>query len=135
MKRKGKWIMAVSDLLIAALLLGGIYGINYLLPQKGTAAQDMSQLTITQESELPSSGSGAGHAGIEEASHVSQGQQSVDNRAKEERLQSLIDGNAGGLPTTTVSLDTQDWHEKFADRFTDQIVSTDTSYTSPNLAI
>ena len=28
-----------------------------------------------------------------------------------------------------------DWHEKFADKFTDTVVSTDTSYTSPDLSV
>lgn len=30
---------------------------------------------------------------------------------------------------------TQDWHEKFKDKFTDEIVAGDTYYTSPNLSI
>lgn len=29
----------------------------------------------------------------------------------------------------------QDWHDKFADKFTDQVVATDNSYTSPNVSI
>lgn len=37
--------------------------------------------------------------------------------------------------STQVVMDTQDWHEKFADKFTPEVVATDTSYTSPNLSI
>ena len=58
-----------------------------------------------------------------------------NSRTRAEELQQLVDSNPSGLPTTKVTLDAQDWHEKFADKFTDQIVSTDTSYTSPNLSI
>lgn len=37
--------------------------------------------------------------------------------------------------TTKVLMDTQDWHERFADKFTDTVITTDTTYTSPNLSI
>lgn len=36
---------------------------------------------------------------------------------------------------TKVRLNTQDWHERFSDKFTDTVVATDTSYTSPELSI
>ena len=36
-KTKKKFLVFMSDLLIAALLVGGIYGVNYLIPQKGIA--------------------------------------------------------------------------------------------------
>ena len=44
---------------------------------------------------------------------------------------------AGDAPMmeTTVRQEETGWREKFADRFTDTVVTTDTSYTSPNLAI
>ena len=39
-------------------------------------------------------------------------------------------------PTATnIVLDAQDWHKKFADKFTDTVVVTDTSYTSPDLSV
>ncbi len=47
--------------------------------------------------------------------------------------------NAGGeqdaLKRTKMVTDKQDWHEKFADKFTDTVVSTDTSYSSPNVSV
>lgn len=36
---------------------------------------------------------------------------------------------------TKIKTDRVDWHKKFADKFTDTVVSTDTSYTSPDLSI
>ena len=39
------------------------------------------------------------------------------------------------LDTTNIIFDSQDWQEKFSDKFTDQVVSSDTSYTSPNLSV
>lgn len=102
--------MMVADLLITALLLGAIYIVNYRIPQQGISAANMIQLITGMN-----------------------GQTASLERAKE--LQNLTDHNSGGLPTTKVSLDSSDWHTKFADKFTDQIVSTDTSYTSPDLSI
>lgn len=39
------------------------------------------------------------------------------------------------LVQTKIKPDTVDWHAKFADHFTDKVISTDTSYTSPDLSI
>lgn len=36
---------------------------------------------------------------------------------------------------TNIKLDPTDWHKKFSDQFTDRIISTDTSYTSPDVAV
>lgn len=36
---------------------------------------------------------------------------------------------------TQIRRDTTDWHTKFADKFTDAVVATDTSYTSPDLSV
>lgn len=36
---------------------------------------------------------------------------------------------------TSVVMDTQDWHQKFSDKFTDTVIATDTSYSSPDLSI
>lgn len=44
-------------------------------------------------------------------------------------------GQNASLQRTNITMDTQDWHKKFADKFTDQVVSTDTSYTSPNVSV
>lgn len=39
------------------------------------------------------------------------------------------------LKSTCMVLDQEDWHEKFADKFTDTVIATDTSYSSPDLSI
>lgn len=129
---KKRLIAAAADLLIAVLLLGGTYSVNYLLPQKGVKTQDMSKISANSES--PFLDSRADIAQQPEIPSAVQGEQ-ANNKETEAKLQNLIDRSAGGLQTTKVKLDTQDWHQKFADKFTDQVVSTDTSYTSPNLSI
>ena len=122
-----KVMMLTSDILIAALLVAMIWGVNYLIPQTGIRAQAMAETA-------GSAGSGTSSA----ADSVTDSRASIssaDLTAETKRLQNLADSSANGLPTTKVSLDTQDWHQKFADKFTDKVVSTDTSYTSPNLSI
>ncbi len=44
-------------------------------------------------------------------------------------------GTDGSLTQTIVRMDTVDWRTKFADQFTDSVVTTADSYTSPDLAI
>lgn len=133
---RGKIIAFAADLVIAALLLCGIYGVNYLLPQKGISARTMvaqaANHSSGQDKEKLPDNSGSS----QDKGNTSQGEnQTEDPQAREEELQSLTSSYSNGLPTTKVSLDTQDWHQKFADKFTDQVVSTDTSYTSPNVSV
>lgn len=42
---------------------------------------------------------------------------------------------SGTLQTTRILLDKIDWHKKFPDKFTEEVIKTDTSYTSPDLSI
>lgn len=39
------------------------------------------------------------------------------------------------LQKTKIVLDTQDWHKKYADKFSDTVEETDHSYTSPNVSV
>ncbi len=144
--------------MISALLLGGIYGGNYLLPQKGVAAQALpdgntSALEAGRGQEntsmaVPStggesvqnngtvSGSMAENGTADESTEEgAQGTVPADTAQNAAQLQTIVDSRANGLPTTKVSLDTQDWRQKFADKFTDQVVSTDTSYSSPDISV
>lgn len=47
----------------------------------------------------------------------------------------VIPGDLGSIQSTNIVKDTEDWHKKFADHFTDTVVATDTTYTSPDLSI
>lgn len=93
---KRKICIMLYDLLITAILLGGIYGVNYRLPQKGVKAQSLSA------------------------------------KLSEERQATFSE--VGTIESKSLPVK-QDWRPKFADKFTDQIVSTDTSYSSPNVSI
>lgn len=59
----------------------------------------------------------------------------VNYKIPQKGIEVMAAGQTGSFQNTRVIKDTQDWHEKFADKFTDQVVATDTSYTSPDLSI
>lgn len=124
MKRMKKTIIIAADVLIAAALVAGIWGTNYLLPQKGIRAQTVlaSGKTVNVQQ----------NTAAKNQNTVVKNQQITD---REQQIQSMLKKGSSGLQTTKVTLDTLDWHQKFADKFTSQVVSTDTSYTSPNLSI
>lgn len=144
---KRKIIALVSDLLIAALILGGIYGGNYVLPQKGVQARTLSgaagflqksaagplQSSVGGYSQNSADGSsqnginGSLQSSADGSSQRSPSGTSGTGTAAEraKKLQGLTDHNTGGLPATKVTLDAQDWKQKFADKFTGQVTATD----------
>lgn len=113
MKKRILWIAV--DVAAAVLIFLSVWEINYLIPQKGISAVPI-QSSFTKNTETP------------------------DTLMKKIDKQTGIQmEDAGGqnnsLQRTNITMDTQDWHKKFADKFTDQVVSTDTSYTSPNVSV
>lgn len=118
------------------------YGVNYLIPQKGVSARNMTQIAENKESfdtgknigSLESTERSSSKPKGQNQSGTTQSGQTAGT-GEAQKLQDLLKNNSGGLAMTKVLLDTQDWHKKFADKFTDQVVSTDTTYTSPNLSI
>lgn len=113
MKKRILWI--VVDIAAAALIMVGVWGFNYLIPQKGVGAVPM-QSSFTKNIK----------------------NQDMLMEKMEEQADIQMEDTSGqnaSLQRTNITMDTQDWHKKFADKFTDQVVSTDTSYTSPNVSV
>lgn len=100
------WLAA--DIAAAALILFGVWGINYLTPHKGIRAVPV-QSSLKKDTEKQ--------------------KEQADVRIEDEEEQT------DSLQRTNITKDTQDWHKKFAGRFTDHVVSSDTSYTSPNVSV
>ena len=113
MKKRILWI--VVDIAAAALIMVGVWGFNYLIPQKGVSAVPM-QSSFTKNTN---------------------NQDTLMEKMEEQTDIQMEDtsGQNASLQRTNITMDTQDWHKKFADKFTDQVVSTDTSYTSPNVSV
>lgn len=101
MKKRILW--AAADLAAAALIMLGVWVMDYLLPQKGIAAVPTRSSVADKE--------------------ISR-QTGVEKPDQEEPLQK-----------GQVIRNPQNWHEKFADKFTDTVISTDTSYTSPDISV
>lgn len=106
MKKNILWIAA--DLLAAALIVLAVWIIDYKIPQQGIKAAAFQ--------EMPQDGNTGLLARPEEPKAASAARTDV-------------------LQTTRVLMDPQDWHEKFANKFTDEVIVTDTSYTGPDLAV
>ena len=113
MKKRILWI--VVDIAAAALIMVGVWGFNYLIPQKGVSAVPM-QSSFTKNIK---------------------NQDMLMEKMEEQADIQMEDtgGQNASLQRTNITIDTQDWHKKFADKFTDQVVSTDKSYTSPNVSV
>lgn len=113
MKKRILWI--VVDIAAAALIMVGVWGFNYLIPQKGVGAVPM-QSSFTKNIK---------------------NQDMLMEKMEEQADIQMEDtgGQNASLQRTNITIDTQDWHKKFADKFTDQVVSTDKSYTSPNVSV
>lgn len=107
MKRRILWLAV--DLTVAALIILAVWIVNYNIPQKGIKAAAFPQ----------------------DAGSIAAGQENQSGAQPEEQAEMQPDS----LVATNVVMDTQDWHEKFADKFTDTVTATDTSYTSPDLSI
>lgn len=58
-----------------------------------------------------------------------------DLSAAGQSQQAWMRTNTNGLIQTNIKLDGADWQKKFANQFTDTVISTDTSYTSPDVSI
>lgn len=147
---KTRLLLLLFDVCMAGLLVGIIYLFNYKLPQKGIHAVDAtvqngsgtnaSSITVTEpeESNADLYIEGKTYTGAEPQESTAAA--SGDN----ETQSSGTDNYAGyrnykvatnGMPVTMVKKSKEDWHEKFAQYFTDSVVATDTSYTSPDLSI
>lgn len=63
-------------------------------------------------------------------------QNSIEESIRNQNMQSKeLEEEQHSLQNTKMVMDEQDWHEKFSDKFTDTVIATDTTYTSPNLSI
>lgn len=108
----------LCDVVAAALVLTSIWVFNYQITQPGVPAVATQINTGSFETaQFPAIAEDGTDGPMVTASSTNTG------------------NSTGEFMQTNVKLDSQDWHTKFADHFTDTVVSTDTSYTSPDLSI
>lgn len=106
MKKRILWIG--FDITIAAVIVFIVWIADYRFPQGGIRAAAFLQTVNAMETKQ---------------------EILVDENGNDSEIKSDF------MQRTCVIMDTQDWHEKFKDKFTDTVVTTDTSYSSPNLSI
>lgn len=107
---KRKILALVMDLAVAAALLGGIYGVNYMIPQKGVTAQTLQASASGNEAAEAAENTGNSSGAASGEQNNAAGQSS-----REQQLQALLDGNRNGLPATKVSLDSTDCYHGGSD--------------------
>ena len=117
-RRNGKnriWLLAVTDLLLAAVLVGGWFlariGADMLREDDSFTVADAraEMMAETTPTPLPSPGPETAAEPAEAPEFTPEPTPEPDNRSE--------------------------WQIKFQDHFTDEVVVTDTSYTSPNLSV
>lgn len=142
MKKKILWI--IGDLIIAALVVLVIWIVDYKIPQKGIEA--VSPQKILENTQMKGKDSLQKKEdflqqkddslqkknGFSQKNNSSQ-QRNDSSQRKDDSSQQTEEQDF--LQRTDVIMDAQDWHKKFADKFTDTVVAKDLSYTSPDLAI
>lgn len=161
MKKRILWIAA--DMTIAAVILLAVWIMDYKLPQGGVRAAAFpqtvggaeagqggspgasdSRTTGETEANQEISTVGGAEAGqeIPVVGETETGQKIPAGEETETEQVALPENSwrnqeteSDVLQRTSIIMDTQDWHEKFADKFTDTVIATDTSYSSPNLSI
>lgn len=155
MKKKILWI--IGDLIIAALVVLVIWIVDYKIPQKGIEAVSPQKiLENTQMREKDSfqkkdnfsqqmdsfqkkddffqqKDNSLQKKNVFSQKNTSSQQRNDSSQRKDDSSQQTEEQDF--LQRTDVIMDAQDWHKKFADKFTDTVVAKDLSYTSPDLAI
>jgi hypothetical protein len=130
------WALVLMDVLLIACTLVAFALFHHVLPRAGQAAQAAVTYAATSPSATPTAAatSAAAVAATDTASETT----SSVAQAVAEETPTATDGAVGGDDTASSQAadDTsRPWAAKFADYFTDEIVSTDTTYSSPDIAI
>lgn len=121
MKQKILWLL--FDIGAAALILLLVWVVDYKMPQKGIKAVTGNLAVET-----------ASQSGAENESPTVDMETGGDSSLMLKATGNTV-SNPSNLPMIDQVRSTEDWHQKFADKFTDTVVATDTAYTSPNLSI
>ena len=122
---KKRILCLMGDVAAAAVILLVVWIVYYKVPQKRIKAVSVNQSSQTVQ-----------NSGVETGDSSSLLVEANGGAGSvESQLQQGETGNPDHLQVTDQVYSTEDWHQKFADKFTDQVVATDTSYTSPDLSI
>lgn len=156
------WLLVVIDLLVIAAYVGGFYGLYYRTPRQltssGVKTVQESSNTTTSYNEGATSGStdnsetssisntdnesgtstDSDSSGTSDSTASSDGTGASDTGASDTAAsdttasdKTTTDKDSSNSSTTSTEI----WADKFADHFTDTVVTTDNSYSSSDLSI
>jgi Exopolysaccharide biosynthesis protein related to N-acetylglucosamine-1-phosphodiester alpha-N-acetylglucosaminidase len=119
MKKKRKllpaWLIIVIDILVITAYTGGFYSLYYRMPRQ----LDSSGVKTVQQTGTASTSSTT----------------KTSEKGAGESTGSSSTNNSSTSSTKTTNTETTDWSQKFADKFTNKVVSTEDSYTSNDISI
>lgn len=116
---KKRMLFIALDLTVSAVVVLAVWIVNYKIPQGGIEAVTFPRI----------------EAGRNTGGNIVSGQEKTTEAQPGERLEEQVKMQTDSCVVTNVIMDTQDWHVKFADKFTDTVVATAASYTSPNISV
>ena len=105
MKKRILWLTV--DIMAAAFVLVIVWVADYKIPQKGVKAVSIENAV----------------------SEAEKSQNEMPDFNQKIQMGDTKEGTAS-LQKTCIVRDSQDWHKKYVDKFSDTVVATDTSYTS-----
>ncbi|MFV0465396.1 MAG: phosphodiester glycosidase family protein [Lachnospiraceae bacterium] len=115
-------VLLVTDLLIAALYVGSFYQLNYRTERTLTSAGIVIEnTTSTSTTSTESTATTVASA--------------TDTTASSDTVATDVTSTDSSDSAAETTASSADWSEKFAEYFTDEVVSTDTTYSSSNISI
>ena len=146
---KRRFLGFIADFTAAALIVATVWAVDYKMPRKGVSAVSLQETVESREADRQqqTAGDAADERGQSNVGMVSgnlaqdESVQPVDRILSEDPEQSAGSITTGDLlqcaegKNTDPMFATQDWHIKFQDKFSDEIISGYTFYKSPNLSI
>ncbi|PXV91132.1 uncharacterized protein DUF2233 [Lachnotalea glycerini] len=118
-KAAGKKI--AIDIIVGLLCVGVFYVTHYLIPSKASG-----DYTIISSAATTTAAS---------TSTTNTNTQSTSANTSDTSNSETTEVSTTDVATSTTASKVTDWSEKFADKFTDTVVQTDSSYTSPDVSI
>lgn len=126
---KKRILRIAADITIAAMIVFAVWIVNYKFPRRGVRAAVFPQTIREMEADIYA---------VEDIAYTPPEDGEVaepEQVPPEDQEATEPETQPDFLQRTSVIMDTQDWHEKFADKFTDTVTATDISYSSQDLSI
>lgn len=130
------WLSILLDIVIAAVYILGFYKIYYLSPRELESSQIKTVQSATASPGTTTDATTGTDANTTETDNSAEADNSTaTNSGADTSTDSDTGSDTNSSGTGATSGTTEDLAVKYADHFTDTVVSTDTSYSSPGISV